>query len=71
MLIKEQRGKTCPDHPTHKVGSIGCEECDHWKLEPNTRIVRDKAGKPYRDSHGKPMTGSDEWCELLKEVEAR
>lgn len=69
MLIKEQRGKTCPDHPTIRVGSIGCVECDHWKLKRSACINRDKDGNPYLDSRGEPMTGSDQWCALLKEDE--
>ena len=31
MLIKEQRGKSCPEGYGFKVGDVSCEECNYWK----------------------------------------
>ena len=39
MLVKEQRGKRCPEGNKFCVGSVACEECDNWKQVPNGGIL--------------------------------
>lgn len=73
MIIKEQRGKKCPvwifPYP-RSVGNLSCEGCDHFKFKTTNHPNRDKNENPYYDSLGKPIMGTDEWCELLLDEEA-
>lgn len=69
MLIKEQRGKRCPQGYDFNVGDLSCEECDHWKFKTTNRPHRDKNGSPYHDTLGKPIMSTDEFCELLLKEE--
>ena len=58
MLIKEQRGRLCPEGYGYKVGSIQCEECDHWKHKLSGRV--NEAGIEYLD----------EYCNKLEATES-
>ena len=53
MLIKEQRGMMCPNFHGYKIGSLQCEECNHWKVTLNGRL----------NEHG--IECADEFCEIL------
>ena len=80
MIIEEQRGKKCPKQyylrdpsglvHTISVGDLPCEDCDHFKFRTTNRVNRDKNGNTYYDKMGKPIMGSDEFCELLLDEEA-
>lgn len=53
MIIKEHRGKACPEYPSIHVGDLVCEECDHFKFKRSG--IFNKYG----------IEGTDEWCEKL------
>jgi len=59
MLVKEQRGKRCPEGYGFNVGDVSCEECDHWKFKLAGRV--NEAG----------IDLVDEYCQLLKEAKVK
>ena len=65
MIIEEQRGKKCPKEHPISVGNLSCEECDHFKFKTTDRAYSVDA------QNQQILYSSDEWCELLLNVEAR